>query len=159
MFTSSKHRFQLVPIIHSSLSHKSLLCVWCLLGVTGVMIVETAVMNRAAHIQHAHSTSSPVRTGAASRGISSVTGTTTAGTNLMSWITCAGLRRPPAQPETSAVTTGTVCHSGRCVTGVMTATTTVTRKAVVSTVSCDQISLLYCILYFGKHLLLLHYIS
>ncbi len=113
-------------------------CVLCLLGVTVVMIVETAVMSRAAPISRANSISSPVRTAAASRRISSVTETTTAGMNLTSWITCAGLQRPPALPRTSGVTTETAYRSARCVTGATTAATTVMRKAVVSTASCDR---------------------
>lgn len=135
----------LIPVKKSNFSPNSLLCVLCLLGVTVVMIVETAVMSRAAPISHANSISSPVRTAAASHVISSVTGTMTAGMNLMSWITCAGLQRPPALPETSGVTMETAYRSARCVTGTTTATTTVMRKAVVSVaVSCDHIFFLIC---------------
>lgn len=81
-----------------------------LLGVTVAMIVATAAMSRAALTLLVNNISSPVRTAAVSRRISSVTKTTTAAMNPMNSITCAGLQPPPAHLETSGVTTETVCR-------------------------------------------------
>lgn len=103
-----------------------------MVGVTGVMTVETAVMSRAVYTRHVNSTSSPVRMVAVSHRTSSAMVIMTVEMNQMSCRNCATLQTLPALLGSLGVTMETVCCPAKCVTTAMTAMITVMRKAVVS---------------------------
>lgn len=79
-------------------------------GVTGAMIVVTAVMRGPAYISPAHSTSLPVKMVAASQNPMFVMGTMTVVMNQMSWNTSVLHQRQPVLPIISSVIMGTVLN-------------------------------------------------
>lgn len=118
----------------------SVLHLFCVVGVTDGMTVETVAMSKDARIRHVNSTSSLVRMAAVSHRTSNAMAIMTVVMNQMSCLTCATLQPLPALLESSGVTMATVCHPAKCVTTAMTAMITVMRKAVVSRCEKKQYS-------------------